>query len=141
MGIDRSTIPVGILSRKHAHNEARRAVPTLRATVVHHRLLYCTQMPAGTQGLDGPYLPFSHSWKRDQAAVDCSIGCASDSFGHYQDGACPALAFRTAFLSSGQSPRPNELEQGSLGQDCADPNVLAVQDETEAIAGRRHNEC
>ena len=118
-----------MLFREQAHDEARRAVTTLRAAGSSHCLLHLGQDPVSCQRFDRVELTVGSRRKQHQAAVDDTIGGAALLLGNHRHGAGAALTFGASFLGPRQPARSDEVEQRYLRRVLTDMNVAAVQDD------------
>jgi len=149
----RAGTALAVVALEHRDDKARRAVPALRAVILHHAALHRMQrrsagfrsvvrglwsvvrIPAG-QSLDGHDLaPGEHRQQRD-AAVDRTVGRLAGGVAiHQRHGARTAIALVAAAFRTGATAAAQPVEQCRRGRRARHVDGFAVQDEIEAGSG------
>ena len=70
----------------------------------------------------------SHERERNQTTIDRAITTFAASVAvDDRDGTSPAIAFRAAFLRTGEATSAQPLQQSDIGRDRIDPNGFSVE--------------
>ncbi len=126
-----------IVGLEHGDHEPRRAIPALRAVVLHHRGLDGMKLFALTEAFHRDDLAPGHHGDERDAAVDGAIGALSARVLLDQsDGARPAIALSAAFFAPRSPTRTQKLKEGGGRRAFLYLHALAVEAEVE---GRGHD--
>ena len=133
---------LAVITFEERHDETGRAVTALRSEIFHHRLLdRDAAFPQATPSTVTMSRPAMSGSGTRQLLIDAITTFAACIAVDDRDRARAAIAFRAAFLRTGQSVEPQPFEQGDVRRNRIDANDRAVQPKLEHSAHLERRFC